>query len=64
MEIRSTDPDLKEIIDAYGITGPSVLVFRKGNLAADYRGSFGSEDIAEYIAEDVKVCVIGFKFSI
>lgn len=54
MQILGSDPDLKEIIDAYGISVPSIIVFRKG-APTDYRGPYLSQGMAEYIAEDVKV---------
>jgi len=57
-KINGADPELKELIDAYGITVPSVRVFRRG-VMADYRGpldgAVGSDvasKIAAYIKED------------
>ena len=47
---------MKEIIDAYGITLPSIRVFRKG-IMAEYRGPFDSEGIAAYIIDDAQVFV-------
>lgn len=62
-QILASDSDLKEIIEAYGISVPSVLIFRKGALA-DYRGPYDSKGIAQYIAEDVKVSIVVSLFNV
>lgn len=52
IQIDGTDPDLKELIDAYGLTVPSVRVFRRG-VMGDYRGPYDdTESIRKYIVED------------
>ena len=53
-KINGADPELKELIDAYSITVPSVRVFRRG-VMADYRGPLdGAGDVASKIAAYVK----------
>ena len=54
LQISGDDPDLKELIDAYGIAVPTVKVFRRG-IMGDYRGPYDAEGIAKYIIEDAKV---------
>lgn len=57
-QIVAAGSDLKEIVDAYGISVPTVLVFRKG-LLDSFRGSLrNSREIADYILEDSKVTKI------
>jgi hypothetical protein len=53
-KIDGTDKDLKEIIDAYAVIVPAILIFRKGSLN-DFRGPNEPKGIAAYILEDVKV---------
>ncbi|KAJ1430041.1 hypothetical protein B484DRAFT_449113 [Ochromonadaceae sp. CCMP2298] len=55
-KISGDDPDLKELIEAYGIAVPSVKVFRRG-IMGDYRGPLDSEGIAKYVAEDAEPSV-------
>jgi len=54
--VDGTDSELKELVDAYGITIPSIRVFRR-SVMGEYRGPRGgsSEDIAEYIKQDSMV---------
>lgn len=57
-KILGTEPELKEIIDAYGIPIPSVLVFRNGILM-DYQGPLhDSEAIAAFIKDDARVLLL------
>jgi hypothetical protein len=42
------------LIEAYGITIPSIRVFRRG-IMSDYRGPQDTDGIAKYIVEDAKV---------
>eukprot|EP01039_Chlorochromonas_danica_P001573 gene1573-1718_t len=47
-----SEPDLKELIDAYGITVPSIRVFRRG-IISEYRGPLDSDEgIADFLKED------------
>lgn len=46
------DPEMKEIVDAYRLTGPSIKVFRRGTMV-DYRGPYDTaQAIADYIRQD------------
>ena len=61
-KIDGTDSELKELIDAYGISVPSIRVFRR-SIMGDYRGpSSGgnAKEIADYIMEDAMVSYFSF----
>eukprot|EP00596_Hydrurales_sp_CCMP1899_P010056 CAMPEP_0119038502 /NCGR_PEP_ID=MMETSP1177-20130426/7464_1 /TAXON_ID=2985 /ORGANISM="Ochromonas sp, Strain CCMP1899" /LENGTH=571 /DNA_ID=CAMNT_0007001167 /DNA_START=151 /DNA_END=1863 /DNA_ORIENTATION=- len=49
--INGSDPEIKELIDAYSIQVPSIKVFRRG-IMADYRGPFDIPGITNYLRED------------
>ena len=49
--MNAADNDLKEIMEAYRLTSPSIKVFRRGTMA-DYRGPHDAVGIAEYIRGD------------
>ena len=58
VKLSATDPNIQEIIDAYGITLPTIKVFRRG-IMSDYRGPVDTAtNIANYIKEDSKPSVI------
>ena len=58
VKLAATDPNIQEIIDAYGITLPTIKVFRRG-IMSDYRGPVDtSKNIATYIKQDSKPSVI------
>jgi hypothetical protein len=53
-QINGSDPEIKELIDAYSIQVPSIKVFRRG-IMADYRGPFDIPGITNYLREDSQV---------
>lgn len=58
VKLAATDPNIQEIIDAYGITLPTIKVFRRG-IMSDYRGPVDTaKNIATYIKQDSKPSVI------
>lgn len=55
--IDGSDPNLKEITDAYSIVTPSIKVFRRG-IMAEYRGPlFDVKGMAAYLVEDAQPSV-------
>lgn len=60
VQVDGTDPELKELIDAYNIAVPSIRVFRR-SVMGDYRGpSQGNsltlpQEMADYIKDDAMV---------
>ena len=58
-KVDGTDAEMKEVIEAYGITVPSIRVFRR-SVMGEYRGpSLGgsAQEIADYVSEDAMVSV-------
>jgi len=54
-QVDGTDGEMKEVLEAYGITVPSIRVFRR-SVMGDYRGpSTNVQGIADYIKEDALV---------
>lgn len=63
--VDGTDVELKEVVEAYGITVPSIRVFRRG-VMGDYRGPSkggSAQAIADYISEDAKVGSVSLSLS-
>lgn len=50
-KINAADPELKEIMDAYRLSSPSIKVFRRGSMS-DYRGPYEGRGMADYIRLD------------
>jgi hypothetical protein len=55
--ISGADPDLQEIVDAYGLVVPSIKVFRRG-VMAEFRGPTDSAGIAQYVKDDSQPSVM------
>lgn len=53
-QINGSDPEIKELIDAYSIQVPSIKVFRRG-IMAEYRGPFDAAGMNAYLKEDSQV---------
>ena len=49
--MNTKDVDMKEIMDAYHLSSPSIKIFRRG-IMLDYRGAKDSSGIVEYIKKD------------
>jgi len=57
LQINTADPDVKEVMDAYRLSSPSIKVFRRGSMA-DYRGPGDAKGILEYIKQDSQPSVV------
>ena len=53
-QINGSDPEIKELIDAYSIQVPSLKVFRRG-IMSEYRGPFDAAGMTTYLKEDSQV---------
>eukprot|EP01038_Epipyxis_sp_PR26KG_P004202 gene4202-5975_t len=51
--ISGSDPELKEIIDAYGLNVPCMRVFRRG-IMSEYRGPYDPEGMSSYLIADAQ----------
>jgi hypothetical protein len=54
MQINGEESDVKELVEAYAISVPSIRVFTRG-VMADYRGPYDATGIAAYLREDSQV---------